>query len=223
MNGGLPVVHAAAAHSAKTLMVFLPGAYMRPQHFFDAGFDVAVAERGLGLDLAFPDIDVARFANADGVARLRGEILGPARAAGYQQLWLGGISLGGFLALAVAADHGDEIDGLCLIAPYPGSAITLAAIDAAGGPAQWEPAEEQLADAEFRIWDWLRTPRARPKICFGYGRHDRFAPRMARLAAVRADLIPVLVDGDHDWPVWRAIWEQFLDSGRIVEPSRRPA
>jgi pimeloyl-ACP methyl ester carboxylesterase len=219
----LTVIRRPAAFAAETLMVLLPGAYMRPQHFLDAGFDTAVAERRLGLDLAFPDFDAAGLANASGIARLRIEILGPAQAAGYRQLWLGGISLGALLALAVAADGGEEIDGLCLIAPYPGSAITLAAIDAAGGPARWQPTDAQLADAEFRIWDWLRLPRAKPQICFGYGRHDRFAPRMARLAACRPDLDPVLVDGDHEWPAWRAIWNQFLDSGRIDKPSWRPA
>lgn len=223
MNPDVTMVRRSPDHPAETLLVLLPGAYMRAQHFLDAGFDVAVAERGLAVDLALPDIDIARFANTQGAATLRREMLAPAREAGYRQLWLGGISLGGFVTLALAADDGDEINGLCLIAPYPGGAITLAAIDAAGGPAGWEPSGEQLADAEFRIWHWLRTPRERPRICFGYGRQDRFAPRMARLAAARPGLDPVLVDGGHEWPVWRAIWDRFLDSGRIAQPTRRTA
>jgi pimeloyl-ACP methyl ester carboxylesterase len=220
MTAGLAVLRRPAIRKADTLMVLLPGAYMGAQHFLDAGFDTAVAQRRLALDLVFPDVAIAEFASAEGAARLRREMLEPALAAGYRRLWLGGISLGGFVALALAAEHGEAIDGLCLIAPYPGSAITLAAIDAAGGPARWDATAEQLGDAEFRLWHWWKTPRPAPQIVFGYGREDRFAPRIGRLAEARAGIAPLVVEGGHDWPAWRTVWEQFLDDGPLADALR---
>ena len=40
------------------------------------------------------------------------DVLAPARAAGYRQVWLLGVSLGAFGALAHAAEHPDAVDGV---------------------------------------------------------------------------------------------------------------
>lgn len=201
---------------ADTLLVLLPGACMTPRHFIDAGFAAARDEQGATIDLAIAGLDLANITDGSALPALRDEILRPARR-DYRRLWLGGISLGGFLALLYAARHPGEVDGLCLFAPYPGSRITTGAIAAAGGLAAWQPTPEQLADPEFELWAWLKSDTAKPPIHIDYGRDDRFADGMAALAtAIAAALLQARVrtrPGGHDWPVWSAAWRDFLAAG----------
>lgn len=204
MSTPLRVVRRSAG-PADTLLVLLPGAYMAPEDFLAGGVDAAPGR----FDLALPALDLAVISGGTALAAVHGDVLAPARAGGYQRIWLGGISLGGLLALAYAADGLGPVDGLCLLAPYPGSRITQAAIAAGGGPGVWAPTAEQLADPEFRVWAWLpRRPASLPVFC-GYGAADRFADGMAGLAATLA--VPAAVrPGGHDWPAWTALWRDFL-------------
>lgn len=198
-----------------TAIILLPGAYMKPEQFRSAGFEQALAAAGHDATLLLPALELEQLTAADALTALQQEVIAPARAA-YRRLWLGGISLGGFFALAHAADqenHGcpaGQVDGLCLLAPYPGSRITAAAIDAAGGLPHWQPTAEELADPEFRVWHWLRTPPAGLPLFYGYGRDDRFASGMAKLAAALPETAVHTRPGGHDWPVWSALWADFL-------------
>ncbi len=207
MNGPLRVVRRSAG-PAGALLVLLPGAYMTPEDFLAGGVDAAPDR----FDLALPALDLAVISGGKALAAVHAEILTPARVAGYRQLWLGGISLGGLLALAYVADGLGPVDGLCLLAPYPGSRITQAAIAAGGGPRVWQPTSEQLADPEFRVWAWLTQRPAHLPIFCGYGGEDRFADGMATLAATLG-VAPAVRPGGHDWPAWTALWRDFLAGG----------
>ncbi|MBI2307318.1 MAG: hypothetical protein HYU78_08445 [Rhodocyclales bacterium] len=206
------VVRHPAGVPAETLLVLLPGAYMTPQHFVDAGFVAARDTRCAALDLAIAGIDLADITDGSALPAVRAEILLPARR-DYRSLWLGGISLGGFLALLHAARHPEDVDGLCLFAPYPGSRITTGAIAAAGGLAAWQPTAEQLADPEFELWAWLQSGAAKPPTRIDYGRDDRFADGIAQLAAALPQAATRSRPGGHDWPVWTAAWNDFLAAG----------
>jgi pimeloyl-ACP methyl ester carboxylesterase len=195
---------------ASTLMVLLPGAYMTAQDYAASGFFAAAAARRLDLDIVAVDLDIAAISAGTALAALHDGILAPARER-YRRLWLGGISLGGLLALGQAADHPGSIDGLCLIAPYPGSRLTTLAIAQAGGLADWQITNEQLTDPEFRIWSWLRSPTAGLPVFVGWGSEDRFAQGMAAIADCFPESARCLLPGDHDWPVWSRLWERFLD------------
>lgn len=210
------VVRHPAPVPADTLLALLPGAYMTPRHFADAGFVAARDARGAALDLAIADLDLAAISGGAALPAVRDEILRPARRA-YRAVWLGGISLGGFLALLCAARRPEDVDGLCLFAPYPGSRITTAAIAATGGLAAWTPTAEQLADPEFELWAWLKSAAAKPPIHIDYGRDDRFADGMAQLAAALPQARARTRPGGHDWPTWSTAWADFLDAGLPVE------
>lgn len=201
-----------ARRGADSLLVLLPGAYMRPEDFRDAGFFAAVERRRAELDLVAVDLDLATISGGGALTALADQVLAPARA-GYRRVWLGGISLGGLLALCQAADDPDSVDGLCLVAPYPGSRPTRRAIDAAGGLDAWQPDPAQLADPEFRAWAWLRRPD-RPAFV-GYGADDRFADGMAAIASRFPEAARRVRPGGHEWPVWQALWEDFLDLGHF--------
>lgn len=200
---------------AADLLVLLPGAYMKPEGFAAAGFFNSVRRRGLALDVCTVDLDLATISGGRALDLVRTQVLEPARAQ-YRRVWLGGISLGGFLSLAMAADHPGAVDGLCLLAPYPGSRVTTNAIARAGGLDAWTPEAAQLADPEFRVWRWLREAAGSLPAFVGYGRDDRFAEGMGRLADCFPEDARRVVGGGHDWPAWRSLWDHFLDLGHFT-------
>jgi hypothetical protein len=221
---------------ARVRVALLAGAYQAPEEFVRAGFAEAVRARGLAVDLSFIDVELDVLTDRAALVRLREEVVLPARAGGYGRIWLGGISLGGYIALdyasCAAAFAGAAIDGICLLAPYLGNRMVIAEIARAGGLAAWEPGALAESDEERRIWRFIKqcgsptpggsttpggspTPggSSRPAVYLGYGREDRFAQAQAllgtALSAQNVDVVP----GGHDWPTWQRLWENFLDSG----------
>jgi len=193
-------------------MVWLPGAYHGAQDFLAAGFAEAVRTRRTALDLIFVDLELAHVGDRSALQRLRSDIVLPARAAGVS-IWLGGISLGGLFALDYAASHPDELDGLCLFAPYLGNRILTAEITRAPGLGQWQPGELAESDEERRIWRYIKNRRSdsRP-LHLGFGQGDRFAAAHGLLAeTLPADSVDVIAGG-HEWSTWSRLWENFLDS-----------
>jgi pimeloyl-ACP methyl ester carboxylesterase len=211
---------AACAGPAPVLLVFLPGAYSRPQDFVDEGFVAALADAGVTADVVVPDAHLAYFDDRSVLRRLHADVLGPARAAAPQrQVWLVGISLGAFAALGVLARATDPVDGMLLIAPYPGRRPLLQAIEAAGGPPAWvrDARPEGDDDLEFEIWSTLarRPSDATPPVYAAYGRDDRFAEGQAMLASTLPPSRVATRPGGHDWPVWRALWRDWLARGLL--------
>ncbi|MCG2575780.1 hypothetical protein LZ012_02085 [Dechloromonas sp. XY25] len=197
---------------ADTLLVLLPGAYMTPEHYAEHFFPAA---EGLPLDLLAVDLGLDAVSAGEAIPALVEQILRPARHT-YRRIWLAGISLGGLLALSLNADHPGAIDGLCLIAPYPGSRLTTNAIARAGGLDAWQPTAEELTDPEFRVYRWLKAPPAELPVFVGHGRDDRFAAGMQAIAERFPAGSRQVVAGDHDWPAWRNLWEDFLDRGHFT-------
>jgi enterochelin esterase-like enzyme len=193
-------------------VVWLPGAYQSAQDFLAAGFARAVQSRRRALDLCFVDLELAYMTDRSALDELRAQIVRPARAAGAS-VWLGGISLGGLLALDFAASYPDEFEGLCLLAPYLGSRILTAEIAAAPGLAAWQPGELAQDDDERRIWRYIKSrgTASRP-LYLGFGRQDRFAAAHELLAAALPPDTVDAIPGGHDWSTWRRLWENFLDS-----------
>lgn len=197
---------------ADTRIVWLPGAYQSAQDFRTAGFTGAVARRGLRLDLVYVDLDLQHLCDRAVLQRLRTEVVLPAREAGIT-CWLGGISLGGMLALDYAASYPADLFGLCLLAPYLGNRMLTAEIRDAPGLAAWDPGELAETDEERRIWRDIKTRRSNSgPIHLGFGRSDRFAEAHRLLAASLPEGCVDVIEGGHDWPTWTALWENFLDS-----------
>ena len=140
-------------------MIWLPGAYQSAQDFLNAGFAAAVHERKSPLDLSFVDMEFAYLGDRAALELLRSDIVHPARNAGVS-IWLGGISLGGLTALDYAASYPDEIDGLCLLAPYLGNRILTSEIARAPGLEAWQPGELAQIDEERRIWRYIQSRNA---------------------------------------------------------------
>jgi len=205
-------VPALSTAVAPTRMVWLPGAYHAARDFLAAGFAEAVRLRRIPLDLLFVDMELAHVGDRSALQRLRSDIVLPARAAGVS-IWLGGISLGGLFALDYAASHPDELDGLCLLAPYLGNRMLTAEIAHAPGLERWQPGELAETDEERRIWRYIKSRHAdsRP-LYLGFGQGDRFAAAHELLAATLPANSVDVIAGGHEWSTWVRLWENFLDS-----------
>jgi hypothetical protein len=219
----------AARDGARTIrVVLLPGAYHALEEFRGAGFDQALRDRALSLELILAAPELAHLSDRRWLRELQNEIISPARERGGE-LWLGGISLGGFMALRFAAEADGEgaaaLDGLCLLAPYLGSRIVAAEV-AAQGLALWRAGALSDDDDERRVWRFVQRlptmPHA-PSVFLGLGSEDRFADTQRLLAAALPAGSTLTLAGGHDWPVWRALWDRFLDrfdSNSIAEHDR---
>ena len=198
--------------SASQRVLLLPPAYSEPEDFLREGFPAAVRARGLDLDLVLIELRLQSVTDRGVLAELA-RLIAAARSSGCVTVWLGGISLGAFIALAAAERHFPELDGLCLFAPYLGSHIVTQEIERAGGVGRWEPGDLAEADEERRIWRFIKRQARGPlPIHLGLGREDRFGERHRTLAAALASENVDIVPGGHEWPVWRALWERFLDA-----------
>lgn len=203
--------------AAKTLLVFLPGRYVNTDEFVQEGFVREVRERRIAADVLLVDAHMGYYDNFSVVDRLEADVFAPARAAGYSEIWLLGISLGGLGAVLHEESLPGSINGMVLLAPYLGERAQLAPIEAAGGLRAWQAPVGALArdPLEPRIWRWMQAsagapPRALPPIYLGYGSEDRFVYSHRLLAAALPPERVFTTPGGHNWPEWRRLWQQAL-------------
>ena len=204
----------------RNLIVFLPGAYDAPEDFAAHGFIAALRQRGIAADVVAIDSHLGYFQNGSIAQRLRDEVVRPARAQGYQNLWLVGISLGGLGAMLYASRH-EGISGIVALAPYIGTREVIDEVRRAGGLAQWQPAASVSdADWERRLLLWLQriaAPAADhpadgdPPLMLAYGEQDRFADSLDLIArSLPADRV-LTAPGGHEWDTWSRLWNGVLD------------
>ncbi len=212
-----------------TLVLMLPGIGSLPEEFIEAGFPAALHAQAPGAEVRLLDSHFGYYEDRSILARLAVEQVEPARREGFERIWLVGISLGGLGALGLlteaftagsstATGGSTAIAGTVALAPYVGPAGLWREIEVAGGPVAWAatPASTQVEPGqprpplERRIWRHLATRQGGAPVHLGFGDSDRFA-RGHRLlqALLPADHVATR-PGGHDWPVWRALWIDWL-------------
>ncbi len=207
-----------AATLAPVLLVMLTGAYMAPAEMRREGFVAAVRQRHLAVDVTIADANLRYAYDGTMLQRLHDDVIALARAAGYRRIWLGGISLGGYVALGYTMNHPGGSEGLTLIAPYLGRLDLLQEIQAVGGAAagRRSAAPAAAGDIDDALWRWLSAPPpGAPPIWLGYGDEDRLIEGHRLLAALLPPDHVAMAPGGHDWPPWRALWAQWLDRGPL--------
>ncbi|WP_256354108.1 MULTISPECIES: alpha/beta fold hydrolase [unclassified Variovorax] len=213
--------HLHAAHSlsrADTLLVFLPGAFLKPEEFEREGFVDAVRQRRIDADVLIVDANVSYYYDQTFIERLQSSVIQPQRERGYKSIWLVGISIGGFGALIHELASPGSVDGIVTIAPYLGRRPLGADIARAGGLRSWRPLEGPPSDSEADrlLWPWLQqyafpTPSRRlPPLYLGFGTSDRFACNHKVLAEVLPEGHVFTTEGGHDWPQWARLWRDML-------------
>ena len=202
------------SNQSKTLLIFLPGISDTAEDFERRGFIDDMRRHGVTVDAVAVDAHYGYYAARVIHERMTDDVIAAARTAGYERIWLAGISLGGFGAATYASHHAAHIAGLLLFAPYLGSPAMIQEVADAGGIEQWEPGAVAEDDYQRFLWRWFKEHRAGGasglQIYLGYGTRDMFA----RANALLADILPrarvFLVPGGHDWRTWKKIWRMFL-------------
>jgi pimeloyl-ACP methyl ester carboxylesterase len=214
----------------RLLFVFLHGNGDRNSVFDKEGLVRAAQARGLPVDMISVDAHIGYYINGTILTRLKEDVINPARARGYERIWLIGNSLGGFGSLSYVREYPNEISGIVLLGPYVGDRSIIKEIESAGGLLRWEPGDVVLKtreDDEKRIWIWLKEHglqgqfRANedcskkqtcvPKIYLGYGTNDRLTYAQNLLASLLPPKQVIAIDGGHDWSTWKKLWDRFLD------------
>jgi pimeloyl-ACP methyl ester carboxylesterase len=219
---------AAPGRTSRCLVVFLPGMGDHETDFVEHGFLDALSARSMAVDVVAADATFGYYLNRTVVARLHDDVLQPAREAGYRQIWLVGISMGGMGALLLTKSGEPGLAGAVLMAPYLGDDNLLQEIDRAGGVARWNPGPIGERDYQRDVWRFIkektaqRDPEARPLLYLAAGDKDklRFGHRLLA-ATLPSDRI-LWTAGTHDWAPWSVLWADFLDHSdfrtRCVDP-----
>jgi pimeloyl-ACP methyl ester carboxylesterase len=193
-----------------TLVIMLPGRGDRADTFIAHGFQKE--GQRLGFDTLAVDAHFGYYMRRSLLPRLHEDIVVPARAAGYQNIWLLGISMGGFGSLLYAAEHSDEIDGIILLEPYLGDHKLAEEIDASGGLVAWSGEGAEFEDYEIGVWAWLQSAangRSGTPIILGYGESDDSARTHAVLADALDSSSVYTLQGGHNWTTWRPLWKEI--------------
>jgi pimeloyl-ACP methyl ester carboxylesterase len=213
--------YAKQAERGQRLFVFLPGRRDRAWDFVRHGFVTMAQRRVSGLDCVAVDATIGYYFDGSVADRLHREIIRPARALRYHEVWLVGVSMGGLGAFFYERAHPGEITGLILLAPFVGEDRKLfKEIDAAGGPAAWAAAQAvsavpgSKATYQRDLWRFLgrlpSSPERRLQIWVAYGDHDRLLPGIERLRTVIPSERVFQLAGGHTWEVWKAGFDKIL-------------
>lgn len=211
---------AVAGERQPRLLIFLRGRGGSHSDYETHGFVDDIRQRGLPYDMKAPNLHMGYYIGRSLVDRLKADIIDPARAAGYEEIWLVGASLGGLGALLYDKFQSDDIDGIYLIAPFLGERDIIATIMAAGGLSTWEPGSyDPNEDWQVMLWDWIKNRsdanwQGAP-LYLGYGSGDMFKKAHALLSANLPAERVFTTAGGHTPKVMRRVWLQFLDAGGL--------
>ncbi len=203
-----------------TLIVMLPGAYDKPQDLVDQGFISAVRKRNIYADVQVVDAHLGYYSNQQIIQRLDQEVVQPAKAKGYRNIWFAGISLGGFGSLLYSKEKPGQLTGIFLMAPYMGSREISAQVQKQGGLQTWTPDAAAPASLDIDLWRWLKGYASKsagmPATYIGFGLSDRFAKPNQLLADTLPKENSFSIPGGHDWITWQQVWASFLDTAKIA-------
>jgi len=206
----------------KTLIVFLPGIEDTAWDFRKFGFQQALKARGIQADTVAVNAHAGYYVSQEIVERLHQDVILPARAKGYRDIWLVGVSLGGLGSLLYTRAHQDEINGVVLIAPFLGRKSAIARLT---GP---EPTPKMSLfnvlppGFEPELWAWLdehANNPASPPIYLAYGSMDKLIYAHRALQPLLPPERALAIPGDHTWPTWIKLWNGLLDRGLFSRSS----
>jgi len=206
-----------------TLIVMLRGRSGTHKNFDKYGFIEAIHARGIDAKIVAPNTHMGYFMSRSFVERLKTDVIDPAKNAGYEKIWLVGVSLGGLGSLLYTRDHPEDVDGVFLISPFTGNDEIIDEIIAQGGPSTWNPDAVDNSDADWQrdFWRWLKTTPNRqdlPPIYLGYGSEDRLIKGQELLATLLPNERVFTLEGDHNFTTFAQLWETFLDRSVFQQP-----
>lgn len=224
-DAGAPIqtllVPAPQASAERALIVVLPGFGIGADSVRDARIPEALHAQWPQADVLLTSAAFDYYRRGTLPARLHADVVAPARAQGYREVWLAGGSMGGAGVLFYELAHPGEADGLILLAPWLGSSKVHEEIEAAGGLARWEPgpAPAALDEDNFdrELWRlakrWSADPAQASRVWLACGTDDWLIGASRLFAQALPAHHYVELPGRHDWDTFRAAATQIV--GRL--------
>jgi pimeloyl-ACP methyl ester carboxylesterase len=217
----IPSVNFIAENSdGRNLMIMLPGRGDRMDVFGAHQFPQIANQHG--FDVVAVDAHFSYYRKRILLPRLNADIVKPARAAGYENIWLLGVSLGGFGSLLYAEEFPQDIDGVILFAPFLGEPDIATDIEQAGGLSSWVPDDSgKYKPYEIDVWKWIKQETGKADgtpVYLGYGDSDHLAVSYGPLLQVLHDTHVHAIRGGHDWTTWKKIWPALATTVSSSEP-----
>lgn len=207
----LPSIETADSGSRNdSVVIMLPGRGDRADTFTREGFERAGIR--WGFDTIAVDAHFGYYRERSLLPRLHEDIIVPAHAAGYENVWLLGISMGGFGSLLYASEHPDQVDGVILLAPFLGDEEAIEHIINNGGVENLAAVRSEIEEHEFAVWSWLREASngGQPTpVILGYGLSDSMAPGYRALTDIIDPSSVYTLEGGHKWTAWGPLWEKI--------------
>jgi pimeloyl-ACP methyl ester carboxylesterase len=211
------------AHPSRCLVVFFPGVLDGDGTFEEHGFPRAMAARHVPTDWVAVNATLGYYTRRTVAERVRDDVLRPLRSRHYRQIWLVGVSMGGFGAVLVGRDQGSRIAGMVLISPFLGDLGDhglLTEIDDAGGLFKWDAAPVANEDDQREGWRFLKHaaehPEGPPVVYLASAHHDPLNYGHRLLGEALPPERVIAIDGDHEWLTFERLWEQFLDDSNFL-------
>ncbi|RZJ24483.1 MAG: alpha/beta hydrolase [Haliea sp.] len=187
----IPTALVVAPEKARRLVVVLPGRADDIADLRASGIAQAVQSAWPDADVLLTGLALGFYLEGRAEMRLQDEIIAPARARGYAQIWLVGASLGGMGALLHQRSYPGGVDGMVLLAPYLG--------ESAAQPLLLQHLEGLRREPERARSLWL-----------AYGRSDRLRGSMPLLEPLLPPGQVLVRDGGHDWELWSPVTGDIL-------------
>ena len=106
------IYHDATSSDACTLLVYLPGNGDSPDAFAYNGLIISLRSQGLDATVVGVDAHLGYYSNNSLVARLKEDVIEPAKNRGFRNIWLVGNSLGGVGSLMYVKEYPNDIAGV---------------------------------------------------------------------------------------------------------------
>lgn len=205
----LSTITVAGTAPGRALVVVLPGFAFTDEDMREEGVAEAIHRGWPEPDVVLVGATWPYYRTGTMVPRLHEQVVAPARAAGYREIWLAGGSMGGLGVLLYEWAHPGALDGLLLLSPYLGQDAVLDEIREAGLD-RWDPGDVSApidGDNFSRyVWTmikgWRRHPERARRVWLVCGTEDRLFRDVQLLAPEIPPGQYIPAPGGHDWDYW---------------------
>ncbi len=206
----------------KTLVVLLPTVAGNGKLYEQQGLIDIIRKQGAVVDIMAIDVQPTLYVKKRIVKKMKSRIIDPAKARGYEHIYLLGTSLGGHAALLYAMEYPQDIEGLFLFSPYISDPFVTKIITEAGGLQKWDVCPQFAWEYSCNLWKLIRAyvsdPERQASVFLGYGTGDRFVESCHVLAEVLPPENVFTTSGGHSWKTWHKLWGKTLNHLKITNP-----
>lgn len=196
------------------LIILLRGFGNDINYFDIQGWTDLLQDKYPQYTLVIPDMHFGYYQNDTFAQRLKEDVIKPAKAQGFQSIWIIGISMGGLGAIMTSQAYPDDIERLYLYAPYIGDGTITRQIELAGGLANWRPDFTDNDKWQYKLWKRVKfiteSNKGHVPVFLGYGTDDEMVGLPLLAAALPKKQVIITNGGHRDW-VFTALFQEMLE------------